>query len=304
MAVGAVAAAAVGASLTDAPGASAEDGQRIRPRSDWDFDGWAKQVDSVARGERTHFVVHWQGPKSNWFKDLFKEDEIKNGPGAPKQMHKLAKEDDGPGIEYSFVITQHGEIWEGRGFDLLAGAVEKFNTPSISVQIHIRKGETPSKNAMKALEWLYFESNRVLSRSKDGSQIKKALQITGHKDHFGTECPGPDLEDWVNNDGPRLEGEAQADFAAPPFEGGTTVEPYPGEQAFRIGKSDPAVVTLDKALIKKGYTKHNDGNGYQAGETFTESTRLNVRDFQLAQGWTGSGADGYPGPKTWDKLVN
>ena len=300
-AAAAVTATAIGFSFKDAPGASAK-GHRIRRRSEWGFDGWAKKVESVPRGKRTHFVVHWQGPKRNWFKDLIKGDEIKNGKGAPKQMHDIAKKD-GPGIEYSFVITQKGEIWEGRGFDLLAGAVEEFNTPSISVQIHIREGESPSDEAMRALEWLYFETNRVLSRA-GRSHISKPLTISGHNDHFDTECPGPDLKRWVDKDGPRLRREAQEDFAAPPFEGGPTVLPYPGQKAFRIGKSDPAVLDLDKALIKKGYAKHHDGNGYQASKTFTEATRLNVRDFQLAQGWRGSGADGYPGPQTWDRLVN
>lgn len=303
VAAGAVSAAAFGVSISQAPHASALD-LRIRPRSEWDFDGWAKDVANVAHRARTHFVVHWQGPKRGFLKDLFTEDEVKNGPGAPKQMHEQAKDDDGPGIEYSFVITQKGEIWEGRGWDLLAGAVENFNTPAISVQIHIRKGDKPSDEAMRALEWLYFESNRMLSRP---GGITKALQITGHQDHYETECPGPDLEAWARNRGPELEREAQADFVAPPFPKPKPPKkarrPFPGANAFRIGKSHPAVLDLDRGLIKHGFTKHNDGNGYQASSTFTEATRRNVQDFQRAQGWRGSGADGYPGPKTWDLLT-
>jgi len=83
----------------------------------------------------------------------------------------------------------------------------------------------------------------------------------------------------------------------------TSIPAYPGASAFQLGKSNPNVLTLDKALIKKGYTRHHDGNGYQAGSTFTKYTLLNVQDFQKAQGWSGTGADGYPGPKTWELLL-
>lgn len=98
-------------------------------------------------------------------------------------------------------------------------------------------------------------------------------------------------------------------YIRPPYQSGPkppkpspTVPLFPGRAKFAIGHSDPAVTELDKQLVRLGYTKHNDGNGYQPGPVFTKYTRDNVRDFQHAQGWTGDDADGYPGPDTWRLL--
>ncbi|MEU0332240.1 peptidoglycan-binding protein [Streptomyces sp. NPDC006193] len=83
----------------------------------------------------------------------------------------------------------------------------------------------------------------------------------------------------------------------------TTAAPYPGRSAFVLGKSNPAVVRLDRALIRKGFTRHHDGNGYQPGPRFTEHTRRNVADFQRSRKELAGDADGYPGPLTWKLLL-
>lgn len=80
-------------------------------------------------------------------------------------------------------------------------------------------------------------------------------------------------------------------------------EDFPGVAAFQLGQDHPAVIMLDQRLIAWGFTASNDGDGYQAGPTFTQHTLDNVRAFQLAQGWTGTDADGYPGPETWRRLM-
>ncbi|MEH0547277.1 peptidoglycan-binding protein [Streptomyces sp. B21-105] len=89
--------------------------------------------------------------------------------------------------------------------------------------------------------------------------------------------------------------------------GGTpaaAVPPYPGRSAFVLGKTNPAVTTLDKALIRRGYARHHDGDGYQPGPRFTEFTRQNVADFQRATPALAGDADGYPGPLTWKLLLS
>lgn len=96
-------------------------------------------------------------------------------------------------------------------------------------------------------------------------------------------------------------------YMRPPYGGGTpkpapAAPPFPGRSCFRLGRSHPAVTDLDKQLVRLGYTKHHDGNGYQPGPKFTRFTRDNIRAFQRAQGWTGDDADGYPGPETWRRL--
>ncbi|WP_408994998.1 peptidoglycan-binding protein [Streptomyces europaeiscabiei] len=51
--------------------------------------------------------------------------------------------------------------------------------------------------------------------------------------------------------------------------------------------------------MRKGYGKH-----YRVGPSrdWGEADRLNLVDFQYAQKWSGSDADGYPGPETWRRL--
>lgn len=67
---------------------------------------------------------------------------------------------------------------------------------------------------------------------------------------------------------------------------------------YYIGAHGPWVIWLGKRLIVHGCNKHSDGNGYQPGPTFTKYDRANVADFQRKQGWSGAGADGFPGPLT------
>ncbi|MDX3070543.1 peptidoglycan-binding protein [Streptomyces sp. ND04-05B] len=86
--------------------------------------------------------------------------------------------------------------------------------------------------------------------------------------------------------------------------GGREAPPYPGAGAFVIGRTNPAVVTLDEGLIRGGWTRHHDGNGYQKGPRFTEYTRRNVSDFQRSRPELRADPDGYPGPLTWKLLLS
>ncbi|MEU3255904.1 peptidoglycan-binding protein [Streptomyces sp. NPDC006997] len=83
-----------------------------------------------------------------------------------------------------------------------------------------------------------------------------------------------------------------------------TAPPFPGRSAFVLGRSNPAVTVLDGGLIGRGFTRHHDGDGYQAGPRFTEHTRKNVADFQRATPQLAGDADGYPGPLTWSLLLS
>lgn len=78
-----------------------------------------------------------------------------------------------------------------------------------------------------------------------------------------------------------------------------TPQPYPGSGAFILGKSNAAVTQLGIWLTAKGYGRYyRVGPGPVFGQADLEATR----QFQKDQGWTGSGADGYPGPETWRRL--
>src|SRR5690606_4969268 len=75
---------------------------------------------------------------------------------------------------------------------------------------------------------------------------------------------------------------------------------FPGASAFKLGQSHPAVTVLGQRLVAHGY-----GRFYSVGPgpTFGQADLKATKAFQKAQGWTGSDADGYPGPETWKRLM-
>ena len=73
---------------------------------------------------------------------------------------------------------------------------------------------------------------------------------------------------------------------------------------YGVGKVNDCILWLGQALIKKGYTKHFTFNNYRATTSWGEMDRLNLQDFQRAQGWTGSDADGYAGKETLKRLYS
>ena len=84
-----------------------------------------------------------------------------------------------------------------------------------------------------------------------------------------------------------------------PATGTTTAPKFPGRQHFKPGADNQYVTQLGKQLVKKGYGSHYTVG---PGPRWGEADRLNVQAFQRAQHWTGSDADGYPGPETWKRL--
>ncbi|MER5883079.1 peptidoglycan-binding protein [Streptomyces sp. NPDC001941] len=81
----------------------------------------------------------------------------------------------------------------------------------------------------------------------------------------------------------------------------TPPPPFPGRTYFQAGAKNAYVTQLGKQLVARGYGRYySEGPGPQ----WTGADRAAVRAFQLAQGWTGADADGYPGPSTWAHLFN
>lgn len=78
-----------------------------------------------------------------------------------------------------------------------------------------------------------------------------------------------------------------------------TAPTFPGRDKFRPGQRNKYVTQLGEALVAKGY-----GRFYKVGPgpSWSDADRDAVRAFQRAQGWTGTDADGYPGPQTWRRL--
>lgn len=64
--------------------------------------------------------------------------------------------------------------------------------------------------------------------------------------------------------------------------------------------SGDQIMWLGQRLVAHGFDRH-----YKVGpsKTWGEADRKNVEDFQKAQGWTGTNADGYPGKETLKRLA-
>lgn len=63
--------------------------------------------------------------------------------------------------------------------------------------------------------------------------------------------------------------------------------------SYVIGASGPHIVAMQEALIRRGMSIPSGPTGY-----FGSQTQAAVAAFQRAQGWSGSSADGIPGPRT------
>jgi nucleoid-associated protein YgaU len=94
--------------------------------------------------------------------------------------------------------------------------------------------------------------------------------------------------------------------AGSPASGGssttTTSTAFPGASAFGPGADNAHVTQLGEMLVKRGgsrfYTVGPGPKWTQAADGAATTA------FQKAQGWTGSDANGIPGPTTWEYLVD
>ncbi|MFB7671332.1 peptidoglycan-binding protein [Kitasatospora purpeofusca] len=75
---------------------------------------------------------------------------------------------------------------------------------------------------------------------------------------------------------------------------------FPGVGKFGTGADNAYVTKLGEMLARRGGGRfYTEG----PGPRWSESDRRAVAAFQAAQGWTGTAADGIPGPETWRLLV-
>ncbi|OYD08621.1 hypothetical protein CHM34_06930 [Paludifilum halophilum] len=119
--------------------------------------------------------------------------------------------------------------------------------------------------------------------------------VVPHQKWSGKHCPRKILDHWS-----RFIAKVEAHYKGEAQPAEWDGKSFPGRAAFIIGQSHPAVTLLGKRLIAHGY-----GDYYEvgAGPTFSEVDRKACAAFQRAQGWSGAGADGYPGPVTWERLM-
>lgn len=152
---------------------------RIIPRAEWGWDGWAGTPAVVPTSKRTEFFVHYEGGTST---------RGAAGPGVPRTIHAYHRSKGWAGIGYTWIVTQDGTIYEGRGWDLAGAHCPDHNTSAWSVQVHIGGDDRPSNAALASARWLYDQACARAGRS---------LAKRGHRDGISTLCPGEHLYAWV-----------------------------------------------------------------------------------------------------------
>lgn len=88
--------------------------------------------------------------------------------------------------------------------------------------------------------------------------------------------------------------------ASQPSEPPRDLDAFPGARYFGPGRSNAYITRLGEMLITRGARPFYSVG---PGPTWGEADRLATREFQRAQGWTGTDADGFPGPTTWRLLT-
>ncbi|MET8111170.1 peptidoglycan-binding protein [Streptomyces prasinus] len=256
----------------------------IVSRSAWGARPWSGTPASVSLSQRTSYFVHWYGgvPANP------------TGPQLARDIERLHMDGNGwSGVGYNFIIDQDGVIYEGRGWGLQGAHCPGFNVSGFGVLIAVGKGGAKaSAKALASARALYDEACRRAGRT---------LAKRGHRDGIATECPGPDLYEWVKA------GMPAGDYEAPTSGGdsgsGSTVARYQvtiNGLVYGYGAQGDHVTQVGKALVAKGFGKH-----YQVGPgpTWGDADTKNYADYQRSLGHSGKDADGVPGPTTLKQLL-
>lgn len=148
---------------------------RIIPRSEWNARP-PKNRTTTSPGNRVYYVVHHSGASVTQTVRAI-QDWCMDGRGFSD-------------IDYNHLVRgSTGEIYEGRGWDVVGAHTTNFNTSGVGVCII---GNDQASDAAKAsVRWLYEQYNQRCGRT---------LKIRGHRElaTTGTDCPGDHVFAWVH----------------------------------------------------------------------------------------------------------
>ncbi|ATW69320.1 endolysin [Streptomyces phage Manuel] len=204
---------------------------------------------------------------------------------AIRKSHLANKVENYSDIAYNLIVCKHGYVFEGRGKRKRTGANgnQALNQAHYAVMGLLgSSGDTePTDEMVEGIKdaIAYLRSNGA------GKEIK------GHRDGYATACPGGPLYKLVKS-GKLEPGTAVTAKPKPVY------APFPGKGFFRLGQKHDLITELGKALVRAGWKGYKVGPGRE----FTRTDIKAVAWFQRKQGWSGSDADGYPGPETWKRL--
>jgi peptidoglycan hydrolase-like protein with peptidoglycan-binding domain len=228
--------------------------------------------------DTANVVIHYEGSNSDGTLEAVRN--IQN-----YHMDKNGWND----IAYSWLINQNGDVFEGRGWGVRSAANGSVasNADRYAVCFMIGVDEEPSEAALA--------SSRVLVGLAREAKPSASKDITGHRDHIATSCPGQPLYDLVQS------GAFEPDFGqvfvndVPVVEHAPTHNPLTelADGVLQVGEHGVWVEILQKRLVQLGFDpKGVDGvYGYDTAQA--------VKQFQLQAGIYG---DGVAGKQTFGKL--
>lgn len=171
-------------------------------------------------------AVHWEGPHMG-------TPEHGSCAGIVRGFQAFHMDTNGwADIAYSAVVCPHGYVFEGRGPGHRTAA----------------NGTNDGNQRFYAVCFMGGEGDTFTDEAKDG--INDAIEwlgggeITGHRDHTETACPGDEIYAWVQSGHPRA--------------GGTDPEPLPEPQQEDDGMKLIAV-TEDRGIFLAGENVGEDG---------------------------------------------
>lgn len=99
-------------------------------------------------------------------------------------------------IAYSFLVCQHGVVFEGRGFGVQGAHTLGYNSRAHAVCFlggDVKGRDDVTGRGRAALGWIVRE---ILARYPEGNG-----KVRGHRDVNQTACPGDELYAWVRERG-------------------------------------------------------------------------------------------------------
>lgn len=158
----------------------------IRPRTDW---GAAPPAGDYSwLPNNVGLAVHWEGPHMG----AYTQGAV---PGLLRGIQRYHQQTQGwADIAYNFVVDRYGDVWEGRGWNARSAAngTNTSNSGYLAVCYLGGEGDPFTIEAAQGIQRLVAEHVARGGRA----------DVTGHRDHTSTACPGDAIYNWVRSGGP------------------------------------------------------------------------------------------------------
>lgn len=257
-------------------------------RSQWRAKPPSRGANSIA-ARPLGTTIHWEGPKIGTFPHDACADKVRGIQVFHMNTRGWAD------IAYNYIVCPHGYVFEGRGLNVGSGA----------------NGTTQANYDWYAVCALTGEGDpttpALLSGIADAvalCQTRAASKVNGHRDHFSTACPGPELYAAVQAGRfgkasspasaipslPAAPKPAAKPAPKPAAKPSAKMPRFPG--LTKRGSKGAAVKAVQQRLKDRGWKITVDGD-------FGPTTDSIIRQFQAEKK---IGVDGIVGPATWAAL--